>query len=231
MARSLIRSRVLPATIAISLSTALSALAQEGNFEPGYLPEAPEDGGFRYFEVATSSGPLNLRDGASVTSAVGARLERGSVVNNLGCVAREGRAWCDVQPVGGGARGYVAAEFLRPAPTPSGAPVTGVDDSALRAGQGDFDATGTIPCAQGAGQPMAECSFGVARAGGGDATVVVTRPDGTRRAIFISLGSPIGADTSEADPGEFRATRSGDLSTVQIGDERYELPDAIALGG
>jgi len=195
------------------------------------VPQAPEDGGFRYFEVATTSGPLNMREARSATSAIVARLDPGSILNNLGCTAGEGRAWCDVQPVGGGARGYVAAEFLRPAISPNGAPVTGPDDSALRAGEGQFDATGTIPCAQSPGQPMTQCPFGVARAGGGDATVVVTRPDGRTRAIYFSLGSPIGADTSEADPGEFSATRSNDLSTVQIGDERYELPDAIVLGG
>ncbi len=231
MKRPRIRRRIRPATTAILLLLAFPAPAQESNFEPGYLPDAPTDGGFRYFEVATSSGPLNMREEASGRSAVIARLERGGALNNLGCIAREGRAWCDVQPVGGGTRGYVAAEFLSPAVAPNGAPVTGVDDSALRTGQGDFDATGSIPCAQSAGQPMTECSFGVARGGGGDATVVVTRPDGRKRAIFFSLGSPISADTSEADPGEFRATRTGYLSTVYIGDERYELPDAIPLGG
>jgi hypothetical protein len=46
------------------------------------------------------------------------------------------------------------------------------------------------------------------------------------------MGIPIGADTSEADnPGEFSASREGDLSLVRIGAERYEIPDAVVLGG
>ena len=109
---------------------------------------------------------------------------------------------------------------------------TGPDTWALRAGQGDFDATGRIPCAQQAGQPMAQCEFGVARAGGGYATVVITKPDGMKRAIFFSLGIPVGADTSEADGyGEFRAEKESDLNLIRVGNERYEIPDAIAFGG
>jgi hypothetical protein len=58
--------------------------------------------------------------------------------------------------------------------------------AARRAGVGDFNATGQIPCAQYAGQPMAQCDFGVSRAGGGTATVVVTRLDGRNRALFFT---------------------------------------------
>jgi hypothetical protein len=71
----------------------------------------------------------------------------------------------------------------------------------------------------------------VARAGGGYATVVVTRPDGRPRAIYFRYGIPIGADTSEADPGEFGATRENDLHLIRVGTERYEIPDAVPLGG
>lgn len=34
-----------------------------------------------------------------------------------------------------------------------------------------------------------------------------------------------------ADPGAFSATRESDLNTIPIGDERYETPDAVVLGG
>jgi hypothetical protein len=113
-----------------------------------------------------------------------------------------------------------------------GSVATGPDDSALRAGQGNFDATGTIPCAQYAGQPMNECKFGVARAGGGYATVVITKPDGRTRAIYFRMGKAVGADTSEADhPGKFGTTREADLNFIRIGNERYEIPDAVVLGG
>jgi hypothetical protein len=78
---------------------------------------------------------------------------------------------------------------------------------------------------------MTQCDFGVARAGGGYVTVVVTKPDGIPRAIYFMMGIPIGADTSEADPGEFRASRESDLNLVRIGDERYEIPEAVVFGG
>ena len=108
----------------------------------------------------------------------------------------------------------------------------GPDDSALRAGQGKFDATGMVPCAQYAGQPMTQCTFGVARAGGGYATVVITKPDGTNRAIFFRLGIPVGADTSQADGYPmFRALKESDLNVVRVGNEHYEIPDAVVLSG
>lgn len=221
--------RALAALMIFCLSPA--SWAQVGNFAIGYVPDAPEDGGFRYLEVSVSEGGLNIHSEASIESQVTGEFARGSVLTNLGCKAGTDRAWCDTQPIAGGTRGFVAAEFLRPAIGPNGAPLRGVDDSALRAGRGDFDAAGQIPCAQHAGQPMGLCDFGVARAGGGDSTVIITKPDGTKRAVFFILGQPISADTSEADYGPFAFSRSNDLSTVTVGTERYEIPDAVTLGG
>jgi hypothetical protein len=101
-----------------------------------------------------------------------------------------------------------------------------------RASEGRFDATGQIPCAQAKGQPMGQCAFGVARAGGGTATVVVTRPDGRKRAIFFDKGKALGADLSQADGNmTFRATKEADLYRIQAGDERYEIPEAVVFGG
>ena len=121
---------------------------------------------------------------------------------------------------------------LKPAVSADGSIATGPDDSALRAGEGNFDATGNIPCSQVVGQPMRQCRFGVARAGGGDATVVIQKPGGRSRMIFFRLGKPVGADTSEADGyPEFRATKENDLHLIRIGNERYEIPDAVVFGG
>jgi hypothetical protein len=138
-----------------------------------------------------------------------------------------------VQPFTGGPRGFASADYLTPAVSPNGAVMTGPDDSALRAGQGQFDATGTVPCAQDVGQPMGQCAFGVARAGGGDATVVVTKPDGTTRAIFFTRGLALSADASQADPAafDFTATKEADLTLLRVGTERYEIPDAAIFGG
>ena len=208
------------------------ASARTGSDQPGRVPAAPEDGGPRNWEVSGASRVLNLRQQPSATAAIVAHFVPGTILDNLGCQRAEGRIWCDVQQFGGGPRGYVAAEFLKPALSPDGSVATGPDNSALRAGQGKFDATGSVPCALRAGEPMGQCEFGVARAGGGYATVVVKKPDSRTRAIFFRMGRPIGADTSQADGyGEFRATKQGDLHRVRIGNECYEIPHAVVLGG
>jgi hypothetical protein len=126
----------------------------------------------------------------------------------------------------------VPAASLKPAVAPDGSIATGDDDSALRAGEGKFDATGKIPCAQDKGQPMAQCEFGVARTGGGYATVIVKRVNAPTRALYFRLGKAIGADTSQADGyPEFSANKENDLHMIRIGNERYEVPDAVIFGG
>ena len=196
------------------------------------VPAAPEDGGPRNWQVTGVSGALNLREQPTTEAKIITIYPPGTILDNLGCQRADGRIWCDVQQLGGGPRGYVAAEFLTPAVSPDGSVAKGLDNSAFRAGQGDFDATGQIPCAQYPGQPMTECEFGVARAGGGYATVVIKKPDSRTRAIFFRMGKPIGADTSEADGyPEFRAIKENDLHLIRLGHERYEIPDAVVLGG
>jgi hypothetical protein len=95
----------------------------------------------------------------------------------------------------------------------------------------DYHATGDIPCAMGADQPTGTCPFGVKREGNGSGMVTVTKPDGRTRTIFFKDGTATGADTSEADPGEFSAEKKDDVSIVRIGDERYEIFDAVIFGG
>jgi hypothetical protein len=105
-------------------------------------------------------------------------------------------------------------------------------DTIERAGAGKFNATGKIPCAQAKGQPMGQCDFGVARAGGGTATLAVTLPDGRKRMIFFEKGKATGADLSQADGNmTFRATKEADLYMIRAGDERYEIPEAAIFGG
>lgn len=199
---------------------------------PAGVPAAAGDDGPRNWQVLEISGTLNLREEPSVSSGIAGKLPPRTILDNLGCRRVADQAWCDVQPLGGGPRGYVSAEFLKPAVAPDGSIPMGPDDSALRAGQGQFDATGTIPCAQHAGQPMGQCEFGVARAGGGYAAVVITRADGRNRTIFFRMGRPIGADTSQADGyQQIRATKENDLHLIRIGTERYEIPEAVLFGG
>ena len=204
----------------------------QGRNSAAWIPASPEDGGPRNWEVAVVSGRLNLREQPSAKARIIGRYAAGTILDNLGCQRAKRRIWCEVQPLGGGARGFVAARYLKPAVSPDGSVAAGPDDSALRAGRGEFDATGHIPCAQAAGEPMAQCEFGVARAGGGYATVVIKKPDGRTRAIFFRMGRPVGTDTSEADGAfEFRATKENDLHLIRVGGERCEIPDAVIFGG
>jgi len=104
--------------------------------------------------------------------------------------------------------------------------------SAVRAGRGQFDARGPVPCAMRAGQPMQVCRAAVARDPGGTATVVVTRPDGRTRFIFFEKGKAIGADLTQADSSQyFRATKRGDIYKIKAGYERYEIVEAFVFGG
>jgi hypothetical protein len=46
------------------------------------------------------------------------------------------------------------------------------------------------------------------------------------------MGKPVGADISRADGyPEFRATGESDMHMIRLGKERYEIPDAVILGG
>jgi len=101
-----------------------------------------------------------------------------------------------------------------------------------RAGQGQFDARSVVRCAQQPGGAMQDCQAAVAREPGGTATVVVTRPDGRTRFIFFEKGKAAGADLSQADGNmKFRAVKRGDVYTIDAGNERYEIVEAIVFGG
>ena len=95
-----------------------------------------------------------------------------------------------------------------------------------------FHATGNIPCARAAGQPMGQCRFGVVRAGRGAAEVTVFWPDGGSRVISFSGGRPTGFDLSQAD-GNVRpqVRKDADLFRITIGAQRFEIPEAVVSGG
>jgi hypothetical protein len=114
----------------------------------------------------------------------------------------------------------------------TGKPQAAAGHSAVADDGQHYDATGKVPCAQYKGQPMGQCDFGVLRKGNGDATVVITRPDGRKRTIVFVGGRATAADISQADGGAaFSVQREGDLNMIRVGDERYEIPDAVVSGG
>lgn len=195
---------------------------------------APEEGGPRRWQV-TARGGLRMHETRSTGSPVTETLSEGAILSNLGCQSAGGRTWCDVQPFRGGTRGFVAAEFLVPAPGPQGtAPPVGEDNSALRAGQGDFDARAPYTACAREGMPMREdCEAAVARGTGGDATVVITFPDGFQRILFFTHGEFMSADASEAGGG-FDTDWSKDADgtyRIRVDGEHYEVPGSIIFGG
>ncbi|MDX1333992.1 MAG: hypothetical protein R3252_13265 [Robiginitalea sp.] len=100
-----------------------------------------------------------------------------------------------------------------------------------QAGGGDnFQAAGQILCSLGDGRSR-QCEFGVVRRSPGDADVTVFRTDGSRRIIYFQNGRAVGYDRSQADRERFTATKVDDLYIVRVGNERYEIPEAVVYGG
>ncbi len=95
---------------------------------------------------------------------------------------------------------------------------------------GNFNARGKVPCKISRGTPTANCDFGVVRRGNGDADVQIRMPNGKIRFIYFQNGRAVGYDRSQGG-GAFRASKESDLYIIQIGEERYEIPEAVIYGG
>lgn len=96
----------------------------------------------------------------------------------------------------------------------------------------NYNATGKIPCHFEVGKSTANCDFGVVREGNGTARVTITKPDGTKRTIFFESGKAVGYDDKHSNQDSFKATKKDfDLHIIQIGNEKYEIPDAVIFGG
>jgi len=135
------------------------------------VPAAPENGGPRNWEVARR---LSLREQPSTRAKIVASHAPGTLLDNLGCQRAEGRVWCDVQKLGGG-RALCAGRVSQAAVAPTAASPPARRFGAVRR-PGQVRCYRQYPRAQHKGQPMGQCEFGVARAGGGYATVVIRSP-------------------------------------------------------
>ena len=102
--------------------------------------------------------------------------------------------------------------------------------SSQGSGGDNFQAAGQILCSLGDGRSR-QCEFGVVRRSPGDADVTVFRMDGSRRIIYFQNGRAVGYDRSQADRERFTATKVDDLYIVRVGNERYEIPEAVIYGG
>ncbi|MGF1446410.1 MAG: hypothetical protein ACFBRM_09445 [Pikeienuella sp.] len=191
---------------------------------------AAVDGGPRRFELVASAG-TQIRAAPDRRAGFVAPLDAGAIVANLGCEATPGGVWCAVQPIGGRLRGYVEAVKLRPARGPDGVVPMGPNDSPARAQRGAIDASGEIRCAMDRGQPWARCRAEIARAGGGDATVVATFPNGFKRRLYYVDRSFIRADVTMSGTGrDFDWLLVGGTHRVRVDDQRFELPDTLIFG-
>ncbi|MEM9782518.1 MAG: hypothetical protein AAF899_08590 [Pseudomonadota bacterium] len=211
------------------LATGGAAVAQGSAL--GEIPAAPAQGGPRRWEVTAADG-VAMRAARSRDARLVARLDRGAILANLGCARAASTVWCSVRPLQGRVPGFVEAAALRAARAPDGTVPIGADDSLDRARRGDFDARGTMRCAQERGEAMGECSLGVARGTGGDATVAVTFGTGFTRLLFFRHGAFTRADTTMSGNGfDTDWRRDGALHLIRVDDQRFELPDAIIFGG
>jgi len=191
---------------------------------------APENGGPRRLQL-TSSGELELRKLPAEQAPTLRMLGSGTILSNLGCEPVDDRVWCKVRPLRGRTPGFVEAANLGPATGSDGTVPKGIDDSRLRAQQGEYDVTGLIACAQIQGQPLGECAFGVARSDGGDATVTVTFSNGFRRMLFFAHGEFISGDATMSGTGRDTDWRVVDSQhIIRVDDQRYELPDSAIFG-
>ncbi|MEM8697592.1 MAG: hypothetical protein AAGF44_00380 [Pseudomonadota bacterium] len=191
------------------------------------LYQSPEDGGARRWEVVADSATLHAAPGASVIEDLG----RGAVLSNMGCSKKAADLWCHVRPFRGGQPGFVRADRLAPAEGPDGITPVGVDDSRRRAGRGDFDASGRVPCAQERGQALGQCKLGVSRGQGGDATLVATFPNGFARRLFFVHGVFISASATMSGVGRDVDWRLEDgTHLIRVDDQRFEIPNALIFG-
>ena len=105
-------------------------------------------------------------------------------------------------------------------------PVGGV----LPAGS-DFTASSIIPCAR-PGTGQTQCDAGVVREGNGNGFVMVFWPDAGSRVLYFENGTIVRYDESQADGGaRLSVTRNGDVQVVRIGEMKFEVVDALLVGG
>ncbi|NBN65440.1 SH3 domain-containing protein [Pannonibacter tanglangensis] len=206
---------------------------------PGPMPDLGPDfadglaGGPDHWLVTGLAGgdTLNMRSAPGTGNPVVGQLANGMVVRNLGCRMAGASRWCQVATgLNDRIIGWVSERFLVEAGSPAGpgAPVPvrpeQVRPERPRPGQ---EITGLLPCSPGPGRPMRTCPFRALRGDPGTVSIRITLPTGRERTVEFRGGRVVATD-----PGlSFSAERTGDLTLLRIGGERYEIADALPFGG
>ncbi|MEH7829930.1 SH3 domain-containing protein [Gemmobacter denitrificans] len=182
-------------------------------------------GGPDWWQVTgLSEGALNIRSGPDLRYDVVGKAQNGEVMQNRGCRMTGPDRWCNIRVYGSGVEGWVAGTHLTEAAAPPQAQMP--EGGPVGNGIG-FDATGSLPCVTAAGAAPADCLFGVVRDGPGNAGVWIAIGGGVERQVLFKGGVPVSATA----PQEMRVERDGDIFRIILGDERYDIYDAIVNGG
>lgn len=74
--------------------------------------------------------------------------------------------------------------------------------------------------------------LGFAPPAGHAAAAAITRSDGRKRFVFFENGDPVSTDLSQAGGNmNFSASKGGDVYYIDVGNERYEIPEMFIFGG
>jgi len=188
--------------------------------------QTPANGGVRRWQVMSENTPI--RKSSSSRATVVQFAKQDAILANLGCQPAKAGRWCQVRPFRGGVRGYVLATHLAPAHGPDGVVAMGEDDSRGRARQRSFDAETNVGCAQEQNQALGQCGATVARSDGGDATVVVTFPNGFARSLYFIHGEFVRASATMSGVGTDTDWQlRQDKYLLRVDDQRYEIPRAF----
>ena len=216
--------------IRVYLMQAAARRGESARYSLGISLGRPEfadglSGGPDYWKVSAGGGfALNLRAGPSTRYEVIGKLRNGEVLQNRGCRLTGGERWCAIRATHTGVTGWVAGRYLfesaapqRPAMAEGGPKGNGTS----------FDATGLVACAARIGEPIRQCPFGVVREGPGNAGLWVALGDGVERQILFEVGAPVATNSAYTMSFE----KAGDLFLIRVGDERFEVPEAVVTGG
>lgn len=188
-----------------------------------------EEGGFRYFLVKEDDTPL--RSEPYLVAQTQTLLPKGTRLANLGCVTDKNTVLCEGVSLTGKTRGFVPASHLEAVAGVGDVPLTGPDDSIRRARAKDFDFEGPIKCAQNEGDSLGNCKAQIARAGGGDATVIVTFGNSFTRELYFRLGEFMRANATMSGVGkDMEWTTEQGTYRIRVDDQRFAIPTAYILG-